>query len=184
MTKIFKMSREERIKLLNSVDDHIDHDINTFSMSELRGANRKLKYKYSESSLRKLSTVKKELAALYLEAAMYINIRIVSGRRSAEEQYDLYLMGRSTKDGYMKKSKHQLGEAVDSVPVGKGMNMYSGGKENELRWAYYDGFMKALAMIMNINIRSGWKWRKSPMGELKRPMSSNTLPDPNHIELV
>jgi len=155
-----------------------------YTRGELDEFNKGVKYKYSNSSLSKLEKIKKPLVDIFMDAANHVNIRIVYGYRTAAEQYDLFLQGRSHKDGYEKLSKHQLGEAVDSVPVHRGVNMYKGTKENELRWAYYNGLLKGIAVEKGIRTRSGWKWRESAQDAIFRPMGDNTLPDYNHIEII
>ena len=156
----------------------------TLAMSVLAEMNQKVRYRYSKHSLQKLATVHADLAKLFMKAADYFDIRIVSGCRTAEEQYDLYLQGRSTKDGFSKKSRHQSCLAVDAVPVPKGINMYADTRENALRWAYFTGFIYALAASDGIKIRSGWKWRTDPTKTLTRPLAANTFPDANHFEKV
>jgi peptidoglycan L-alanyl-D-glutamate endopeptidase CwlK len=154
------------------------------TMPSLIEINKDLRYKYSKHSLQKLSTVHKDLAWIFCKAANFFDIRIVSGYRTPEQQHDLYLLGRSTKDGYKKKSRHQSGLAVDAVPVPKGINMYQKGFENSLRWAYFVGFIKALGAEEGVHIKSGWKWRTDPQESLVRPMAQNTFPDANHFEKV
>ena len=159
-------------------------DIPRYSLEELNTINSSLKYRYSNHSLRKLATVHKEIAWVFCKAANSFDIRIVAGYRTPEEQHDLYLLGRSKKDGFVKKSRHQSGLAVDAVPVPKGINMYKRSEENALRWAYFVGFMKAIAVEEGVRLRSGWKWRTDPQDSLVRPLSQNTFPDANHFELV
>ena len=93
-------------------------------------------------------------------------------------------MGRSSKDGYRKKSRHQSGLAVDILPRPKGVNMYnSKDRDNPTRWAYFVGFFQATSIAMGYRTRVGWKWRTEPMEVLKRPLRENSLVDPNHLEL-
>jgi len=160
------------------------NNIPRYTVEELKELNKDVKYKYSTSSLAKLASVHKDIAFIFVKAANSFDIRIVSGYRSPEEQYDLFVQGRSTKDGYTKRSRHQSGLAVDAVPVPKGINMYKNTKENALRWAFFVGFIKALGVENNIKVRSGWKWRINPTDSLVRSMSQNSFPDSNHFEVV
>lgn len=88
-------------------------------------------FKFSDTSLKRLQGVDEALVEIMKEALFIspIDFGIASGYRTSSEQYDLYRQGRdfvdgnlqivdSSKvvtylDGYKKKSKHQLGQAVD-----------------------------------------------------------------------
>lgn len=88
-------------------------------------------YKFSETSLNRLEKVNKTLVSIINEALSLspIDFGIASGYRTAEEQFELFKKGRSYindkwqitsrdqvvtyLDGQVKKSRHQLGQAVD-----------------------------------------------------------------------
>jgi len=156
----------------------------TYKISELIAKNTQ-KYRFSTSSLKKLLNVDSRLVDLCFDIAKYIDIKVIQGYRTPEQQHALYSQGRSTKDGYIKKSKHQSHRAVDLLPLPKikESSMYANSQENSLRWAYFTGFVQALALSKGIKIRAGWKWRTSPMNTLARPLSENTLVDSNHFEI-
>lgn len=81
----------------------------------------------------RLNTCHQDLVTLFLEVIQHFNCSIISGQRLPEEQFELFKQGRrlidsqwrkvgavvTYKDGYDKKSRHNilpLSEAVDVVP--------------------------------------------------------------------
>jgi hypothetical protein len=77
------------------------------------------------------------------------------GYRTAEQQKELYNKGVSRCDGYLKKSHHQLGLAVDLVP-------WVGGKPTwETKHTFYlAGAFMAFCKERNLNITSGADWNR------------------------
>jgi peptidoglycan L-alanyl-D-glutamate endopeptidase CwlK len=78
---------------------------------------------FSDTSLKRLRGVHADLQTLFNQVVIHFDCSVISGVRTAEEQQDLYAKGRTEdgqivtyKDGVIKKSKHQLGLAVDVVP--------------------------------------------------------------------
>jgi hypothetical protein len=71
----------------------------------------------NQRSLDRLKGVKQCLIDILIEAAKdspyEFQIPPFGGIRTAEEQNGLFVRGASTKDGYNKKSNHQLGMAAD-----------------------------------------------------------------------
>ena len=159
-------------------------------MERLLAKNKLVKYPYSKSSLEKLKGVHRDLVKFAFELANLLDCRIVYGVRTDIEQLRLYNAGKSTFNGIVKKSKHQIksdgyGHALDILPLPKGVNMYDDSdEENKIRWAQFDGICLALAYKLDITIKTGFKWRDNAMSSLQRNESENTLPDGNHIELV
>ncbi len=149
-----------------------------------------MKYPYSKTSYSKLKKVHPKLIKFAYELAEVIDCKIVYGVRTDEEQNKLFREGRSSKDGYVNKSSHQLkkdgyGYALDILPLPKGINMYNDkDPENKLRWAEFNGLCFGIAHKLGIKIKTGFKWRDNMMDSLKRNESENTLPDGNHIELM
>lgn len=178
------------MEVYDTVNDYVQHDIESgswdaYSLSELQKKNEKVRYRFSRSSLSKLQHLHKGLVDTVFVVADSIDLTIVYGLRTAAEQNRLYKAGKSSKDGYARKSKHQSGLAVDILPRPRGINMYNGkDRDNPTRWAYFTGFFQATALTMGYDIRCGWKWRTDPMNVLKRPLRDNSLVDPNHLELV
>lgn len=158
--------------------------------SELLHYNGKVKYPYSNSSLDKLIGVRREMILFAFELAKVIDCKIVSGVRTDEEQIQLFKDGKSTRDGIIKKSNHQVksdgyGYALDILPLPKGINMYlDDGSEDNIRWAQFDGLCHGIAHMLNIKVKTGFKWRSDIMSSLERPERNNTLPDGNHVELA
>ena len=156
----------------------------------LKVKNNLVKYKYSEKSLKKFIGVHPLLVDFAFELANVIDCTIVFGVRSYEEQNALYRLGKSSKDGFHKKSKHQkktdsYGHALDILPLPRGVNMYlDDGTEDNIRWAQFDGLCHGIAYKLGIKVRTGFKWRDNMMDSLKRTERSNTFPDGNHVEIV
>lgn len=78
---------------------------------------------------------------------------VTDGLRTAEQQNELFKKGASKKDGYIDKSFHQTGFAVDLVPYING----------QLRWEVKPCMMIADAMRtagekLGLNIRWGGTW--------------------------
>jgi len=155
-----------------------------YTLPELISKNNHTVYKYSQSSLKKLLQIDPQLVDLLFEAANHIDVKIVSGYRTAEEQNHLFKRGLSTKDGYLHKSTHQSHRAVDILPLPHDINMYQTSEENTRRWHYFTGFIQGLAASRGLPIRCGLKWRTKPMAVLERPLHDNTFIDANHFELI
>ena len=159
-------------------------------MTSLIERNKKVRYPYSESSLKKLIGVHPLMVDFAFELANVLDSKLIYGIRSDHEQHQLFLEDKSSKDGYVKKSEHQpkedgYGYALDILPLPKGVNMYlDDGTEDDLRWAQFDGLCHGIAYKLGITIRTGFKWRSNIMDSLARPQRDNTLPDGNHVELI
>lgn len=124
-------------------------------------------YKFSKKSTTVLGTVDIKLQEVMREAIKTCNtdFSIIEGWRSAERQWELYKSKEKTgqwltdKDGYVKKSKHQLRMAVDFCP-------YIDGK---LDWNNVDAFwrvgrhIEATATKLGINIKWGGRWKVKDM---------------------
>lgn len=80
--------------------------------------------------------------------------------RTAEEQQDLYNKGVSKCDGYIRKSKHQSGLAVDIVPWVNGE--YTWDRDTCL---YLSGAFRAYCSLNGINVTNGADWNGD--GDLK-----------------
>ncbi len=161
-----------------------------YTLEQLNTLNSQVKYPYSTSSLEKLVGVHPHMVLFAIELANVVDCRIVFGVRTDEEQNALFKMGRSSMDGYIKKSNHQkksdgYGYALDILPLPKEVNMYlDDGNEDEIRWGQFDGLCHGIAHMLGIKVRTGFKWRDNMMDSLARPEKANTLPDGNHVELI
>lgn len=96
------------------------------------------------------------------------------GLRDAEEQYDLYLDGKSYKDGYNKKSKHQTGKAIDVLPYVKGEPT-----TDSMYYYILIGVIMTTARRMEVKLRSGADWDMD--SEFTTDQKLNDLP---HFELM
>ena len=123
-------------------------------------------FKYSKKSLNILNTVDNRLRIIFYELIKItkIDVGIVSGLRTAEEQSGYFKKGKSQCDGYVNKSKHQLGQAVDFV-------CYKDGKyTQDIKYYYYIvGLIEKITLDLDIKIQSGIWW---------------SFEDGGHIELI
>ena len=123
-------------------------------------------YKFSNTSKENLSTVHPDLQTLFQEVIKHRDCAIVSGKRTKEEQAELYKKGRSTsgeivtyRDGVFKKSKHQSGNAVDVVPYPE--------KWNEEAIRDFGNYVKGIAIMLKAygaidkDIQWGGDWERS-----------------------
>ena len=138
-------------------------------------------YKFGKRSLQKLAHVDprlKELCIDVLEISQ-IDFAIVHGYRTPEEQNELYKKGKSSKDGYIKKSMHQLKKAIDFVPI----------FEMKQRWdawqsaAYIAGLFTAVAKSKNLRGRTGALWSSFKLIE-ENTKENNGILDSWHYEIL
>lgn len=132
-------------------------------------------YSFGKSSKAKLETVNNVLASLMEEAILTspIDFGITYGHRSAEEQYKLFLAGKSKNDGVKVKSKHQEGIAVDIA-------VYVNGKITWDAKYYYlvAGHILGTANSLEIKLRWGGDWDRDT------DLDDQTFNDLCHFELV
>ena len=111
--------------------------------------------KFSERSLKRLATCEDDLRILMLEAVKHIDITIIYGHRTPEEQFELFKKGRrisrgewliedrskivTYKDGFKNRSKHNRypSYAVDIAPY-------------PIDWKDYQRFTMLGAFIMGL----------------------------------
>lgn len=159
-------------------------------MNELIERNKTIRYPFSKSSLKKMEGIHPRMIDFAFVLADIIDFKIVYGKRTDMEQHKLFLDGKSSRDGYEKKSDHQAKEdgfayAFDILPLPEGVNMYlDDGSEDNIRWGQFDGLCHGVAHMMGMEIRTGFKWRNNMMDSLARSERSNSLPDGNHVAFV
>ena len=140
-----------------------------------------MNYKFGKRSLQKLAHVDpklKELCEDVLEISQ-IDFAIVHGYRTPEEQNELYKKGRSSKDGYNKKSMHQLKKAIDFVPIFSGKQRWDAWESA----AYIAGLFSAIARFKSIQIRSGALWSSFKLIE-ENTKENGGLRDHWHLEIL
>lgn len=128
---------------------------------------------FSEASKDKLYEVHPDLITLFEEVIKHFDCTVVSGVRTEDEQQELYAKGRTEpgeivtyKDGVVRKSKHQLGMAVDVVPY---PTMYSDeGVMRKFGWFVIETAerLKKEGLIDN-DITWGGSWRFSDMAHFE-----------------
>jgi len=125
---------------------------------------------YGDGTHKGVHTKVAELCEKALEYST-VDFSITYGRRTEEEQKELYSKGRTELDGVNKKSDHQLGIAVDVLPYlridGKKLDMYNTEDKEVARcWLeVYRAFMRAafkLHLVIEFglcyNISGGRDW--------------------------
>ena len=139
-----------------------------------------MKFKLSERSLFRLKDVNIKLINLTLLAIkrtpIDFGVAWMGGKRTAEEQNQLFKDGYSQCDGYEKLSKHQSGDAVDLNAFING-HVMNNEKKNEEMLCVIAGVMFACANELNIKIRWGGMWDESDM-------RNNKFNDLYHFELI
>ena len=135
-------------------------------------------YKFSELSRQRMKGVDNRLIALMHESLkdspIDFGIAWMGGVRTAQEQNRLYKEGRSQKDGYRNKSKHQSGKAIDVLPYVKGK--YT---TEDKYYFILIGVIMSTAKHIEVSIRSGGDWDKD--GEYVTDQNFKDLP---HFELI
>ena len=142
------------------------------------------KFKFSNRSLSKLDTVWGPLQALAHRVLDRSNtdFGITSGLRTAEEQHDLYEIGRKKElhrkpvthlDGYKRKSYHQTGMAIDfAVYVGNKLTWTDLDLYIEIGNLFKEEFKKMQdegIVPSDARLKHGadWKWKDYPHIEIR-----------------
>lgn len=130
----------------------------------------------SNTSLTRLDGVE-ERGKILVKMALSLSpidfgIAFDGGKRSDAKQMEIFKTGNSKCDGVTTKSKHQLGKAIDFVPIVN--NKVSMGSHN-----YYIiiGAFFAAAKSLGLEITSGANWDND--GEF---ITDQTFQDLGHIE--
>jgi len=118
-----------------------------------------MSYKLSKRSYERLNGVDAILIAIVTEAIKEspydFGIPRSGGMRTEEEQYKLYLKGRSRADGFKKKSYHQTGKAFDIFAYVDGEASWE--KEHLTEIAKH--IIKVAKDKFNVDLEWGGNWR-------------------------
>lgn len=134
------------------------------------------KFRLSQRSLKRLEGVEPDLVNIVCLAIertpVDFGVAWMGGLRTREEQNQLYKDKVSTKDGYLRLSKHQFGEAVD-------LQVYVGGTavQSEKMQCIIAGVMASCASELGMEIRWGGDWDRD--GDTR----DNKFNDLYHFEL-
>jgi peptidoglycan L-alanyl-D-glutamate endopeptidase CwlK len=119
-----------------------------------------MKFILSDRSLQRLKGVNPKLIDVVLLAIrrtpIDFGVAYMGGTRTAEEQYQLFKEGLSNCDGYIKISKHQMGDAVDLIAF-----VGSKAVDNKEMLCVIAGVMFACANELGVDIRWGLDWNKN-----------------------
>jgi peptidoglycan L-alanyl-D-glutamate endopeptidase CwlK len=111
-----------------------------------------MSFKYSQKSQEKLNTCHPDLQRLFNEAIKHVDITIIDGVRTKEQQEEYVKTGKSkTMNSKHLKQADGYSHAVDAMPFPIDWN-------NTSRNYLFAGFIKGLAVSMGINIRMGADW--------------------------
>ena len=127
--------------------------------------------RFGKKSKQRLKGVDPRIVEVLNQLIKIMDVTIIEGVRSAKTQYKYFLDGKSKLDGTTKKSKHQLGKAVDLAP-------YPVKWQNSARFYYMGGMIKGIAKEKGIKIRWGGDWDSD--GEVL----DQTFMDLVHIEVL
>lgn len=114
-------------------------------------------FKLTPSDLAKLKGVHPDLVKVIMEAAKTAKtpFKVLEGMRTAAKQQEYFKKGTSMLDGVKKKSNHQLGKAVDIVPL-------VNGKVVTRSWAPFYPMadnVKAAAKKLGVKVTWGGDWK-------------------------
>lgn len=114
-------------------------------------------FKLTDADLKKLQGVHPDLVRVIKEAAKTAKtpFKVLEGLRTTAKQQEYFKKGTSMLDGVKKKSKHQIGKAVDIVPI-------VNGKVEFRSWAPFYPMaenVKAAAKKLGIKITWGGDWK-------------------------
>ena len=101
-------------------------------------------------------------------------IAYLGGRRTAEQQKQIFDEGFSEKDGYIKLSKHQSGQAFDFIPFVNGTVV-----ENQWNYAMIVSAILIKADELGLKVRSGTNWDMD-----YEFLTDQKFQDYGHIELI
>ena len=116
----------------------------------------------TDQDLARLKGVDPNLVKVIKEAAKSAKtpFKVLEGLRTAAKQAEYFKKGTSRLDGVRKKSKHQLGRAVDIVPI-------VNGKVEVRSWVPFYPMadnVKAAARKLGVKITWGGDWKSFPDG--------------------
>jgi peptidoglycan L-alanyl-D-glutamate endopeptidase CwlK len=128
----------------------------------------------SATSLNRLDGVEQKGIDLFKRALelspVDFGVAWMGGKRSDEEQNELFNSKVSTKDGYIKISKHQIGKAFDFLPYVNGKPRLN---DKHLYYMIHTAILIA-AKELNMKVTLGSDWDRD--GEYITDQTFNDLP--------
>lgn len=133
-----------------------------------------MNYYFSEGSLRIIRTCVPPIRVIAFELIKIWDCKAIWGRRNEKEQNLAFMVGASTKQ--WPNSKHnaippKLSKALDIIP-------FPIDWEDEARFRYQNGLIRAIAHSKGIKIRGGWDWNGD------NNFKDQRLNDLAHIETI
>lgn len=128
-------------------------------------------YKFSKKSLERLNTCHPDLQRICRELIKIMDVTILEGIRTKEQQLEYFRIGRSkTKNSKHLKQQDGYSHAVDLAPWPIDWN-------DRERFIYMQGMIRGIAQQLGIEVRSGIDWDSD--GNIK----DHNFFDGPHIEL-
>ena len=127
--------------------------------------------KFSERSLRRLSTCDVKLQSLFKEVIKHVDCSILEGHRDERRQEQLFEEGKTKIHYPFGRHNSKPSRAVDVVP-------YPVDWSDRERQTLFAGFVLGVAARMGINIRWGGDWDKD------WKVRDNKFDDFPHFELI
>lgn len=128
-------------------------------------------YRFSNTSIERLSTVDIRLQQVFVEVIKIIDITIVCGHRNAKNQNMAFASGNSKKKWPDSKHNEYPSNAIDVVP-------YPSMWDSHRRFYYLAGIVEATASSLGIKLRWGGNW------DMDQDLDDNKFMDLGHWELV
>jgi peptidoglycan L-alanyl-D-glutamate endopeptidase CwlK len=118
-------------------------------------------FELTKTDIARMKGVHPDLVRVIVEASKTAKtpFRVLEGLRTTAKQQEYFRKGTSRLDGVKKKSKHQIGKAVDIVPLINGKVTWS--------WTPFHPMaanVKAAARKLGVRITWGGDWKSFPDG--------------------
>lgn len=126
---------------------------------------------FSPTSDNRLNTCHPDLQRVMRYAIQHIDLTVISGHRTKEQQDELFRTGKSQLRGGASKHNASPSLAVDVIP-------WPVDWSDREQFTYFAGFIMGIAASMGIELRWGGDWNRDTR------LSDNSFDDLAHFELV
>ena len=126
--------------------------------------------RYGKRSKKRMEGIDSRLRKVLDELIKIMDVTIIEGVRSDENQQEYFIKGKSKIDGVTKKGQHQKGKAVDLAP-------YPIDWEDRDRMHYMGGMLRGIGHMMGYKLRWGGDW------DMDTKVKDNRFDDLVHFEI-